>query len=114
MPPKLHSRHAFCTAQGDAAGRLFLSERAPYRYRPLPDNRVHVVGEGDTLTSLAARYFADLPNPAWLWWVIADFQPTPIFDPTLALSPADALIIPSVQTVLTRVFDEARRDEETL
>lgn len=110
MPPRLYSRHTFCEAVIDDAGRLYLTDREPYGYRDLPDNRTHRVAEGDTLQTLAARYFAELPDPAWLWWVIADFQPDPIFDPTIALAPGAVLIIPSVQTVLSRIFDEARRD----
>lgn len=101
----------FCTAQQDAEGRLYLSERVPFGYLDLPDNRTHRVGEGDTLQTVAARYLADLPNPALFWWLIADFQPSPIFDPTIALAPGDVLIVPSIQTVLARVFSEDRRDE---
>lgn len=111
MPPRLYSRHSFCEALTDEAGRVYLSDREPYGYRDLPDNRVHRVGLGDTLQTLAARYFPELPDPAWFWWVIADFQPDPIFDPTIALAPGATLVIPSAQTVLTRIFDEARRDD---
>lgn len=110
MAPRLYSRHALCEAVTDGAGRLYLTDREPYGYRDLPDNRTHVVGEGDTLQTLAARYYGALPNPAWLWWVIADFQPDPIFDPTVRLEPGVTLVIPSAQTLLTRVFDEGRRE----
>ncbi len=113
MAPRLYSRHTFCTAQEDDTGRTFLSEREPYRFIALDDNRVHRVGEGDTLHSLAALYFTPLPNPAWLWWVIADFQADPIFDPTIALTPGTLLTIPSVETILGRVFDESRRAQES-
>lgn len=111
MAPRLFSRHTFCETLSDEAGRLYLTDREPYGYRDLPDNRVHLVAEGDTLQTLAAQYFSDLPDAALLWWVIADFQPDPIFDPTIALSPGSTLVIPSAQTVLGRIFDEARRDE---
>ncbi len=112
MPPRLYSRHAFCEALTDDAGRLYLTERVPYGYRDLPDNRVHRVATGDTLQTLAARYFFELPNAAWFWWVIADFQPDPIFDPTIALAPGTLLVVPSTQTVLGRIFDERRRRTE--
>lgn len=110
MPPRNNSRHIRTTAQkrtGDE--RLFLSDRTPYRYEDLSDNRVHTVKTGDTLWSLAARYFAplgELPtiSAATLWWVIADFQPRPIHDPTIQLVSGEQLIIPSVRTVQERVL----------
>lgn len=110
MPPRNNSRHLFTTAQirnGDQ--RLFLSDRVPFRFVDLPDNRVHTVKRGDTLHRLAARYFApigELPfiSAANLWWVIADFQPTPIHDPTIQLTEGAKLIIPSVRTVQERVL----------
>ena len=110
MPPRNNSRHLFTTAQkrpGDE--RLFLSDRVPYRFVDLPDNRLHVVREGDTLHRLAAKYFAplgELPeiSAANLWWVLADFQPVPIHDPTIMLVIGQQLIIPSVRTVQERVL----------
>jgi hypothetical protein len=114
MAPRLYSRHTFCTGQDDSDGRAFLSEREPFRYRSLPDNLIHTVAQGDTLWHLAYRYFQPLPRAAGLWWVIADFQPDPVFDPTLALAEGSTLIIPSVRTVLERVFAESRRQEEVV
>ncbi len=113
MPPRRFSRPTFCSGILDEEGRLCLTEREPYRYRALPDNRQHVVKTGETLFALAGRYFASLPRPAGLWWVIADFQPDPIHDPTLTLEPGRALVIPSLRTVLEEIFSESRRDEAT-
>jgi len=113
MPPRRFSRYTFSSAVIDDEERLFLTEREPFRFRALPDNRQHVVKEGETLFSLAGRYFAPLPRPAGLWWVIADFQPDPIHDPTVALEPGRVLVIPSVRTVLEEVFSERRREEAT-
>ncbi len=111
MPPRRFSRYAFCSAVLDEDERLFLTEREPYRFRQLPDNREHVVKEGESLFSLAGRYFAPLPRPAGLWWVIADFQPDPVHDPTIALDPGRVLVVPSVRTVVEEVFSEKRRAE---
>jgi hypothetical protein len=48
-----------------------------------------------------------------LGWAIADFQPEPqpdcAFDPTLRIPAGLRLVIPSVNTVLERVFNESRR-----
>ncbi len=71
----------------------------------------HVVAQGDTLFSLAAHYFAPIPRAAGLWWIIADFQPDPVHDPTIRLTPATTLVIPSVRTILESVFSETRRLE---
>lgn len=113
MPPRRFSRFTFTSALQDDAGRLVLAEREPFRFRALPDNRQHVVGDGETVFSIAGRFFDPLPRPAGLWWVIADFQPDPIHDPTLALEPGRVLLIPSVRTVLEEIFSEQRRGEAT-
>lgn len=111
MAPRRYSRYTFAYAAKDASGDLVLHGAEPFRYRDIADNREHVVREGDTLFTLAGRYFrsGSLPRPAGLWWVIADFQPTPIHDPTLALQPGRVLVIPSVRTVIEEIFSERRR-----
>jgi hypothetical protein len=113
MPPRRFSRYTFTSAVKGEDGRLFLTEREPFRFRSLPDNRQHVVKEGETLFSLAGRYFAPLPRPAGLWWVIADFQPDPIHDPTVALEPGRLLVVPSIRTIQEELFSESRRGEAT-
>lgn len=110
MPPQLNSRHTHTTAQLDAAReKLFLSDRIPFRYGRYEDNATHVVKGGETLQMIASRFFAPLGrlpkySAANLWWIIADFQPTPIHDPTLRLAEGQVLIIPSVATVIGRVL----------
>ncbi|HET9621802.1 MAG TPA: hypothetical protein VFP84_10565 [Kofleriaceae bacterium] len=111
MPPRRYSRFTFCVATVDDQGRLFLTEPEPYRFRAFPDNRQHVVQAGESVFTLAGRYFAPLPRPAGLWWVIADFQPDPIHDPTLALELGRVLFIPSVRVITEEIFAEARRQE---
>lgn len=109
--PSLYSRFTFCEALKDEAGRLYLSEREPFRYLALADNIAHRVTQGESLWTLADRYFDPLPRAAGLWWVIADFQPAPIFDPTVVLAPGSVIVVPSFRTVVERIFNEARRDE---
>lgn len=108
-PPTRFSRHRFSLGVVDASGRAYLTDRTPYGYRDLPDNREHVVREGDTLWGLAALYFSGVERPAGLWWVIADFQPDPVVDPTVALVPGSIVVVPSLATLQTRVLAEARR-----
>lgn len=111
MPPRRYSRHTFATATTNEAGELQLYGTAPFGFRELGDTRRHTVKDGDTLHTLAGRYFEGLPNPNELWWIIADFQPSPIQDPTLALEPGQLLYIPSVRTVQEEIFSERRRAE---
>lgn len=91
------------------ANKLQLTDRDPYSFAAFSDNRVHIVCEGDTLFTLASRYFASFPNPGELWWIIADFQPDPIIDPTLKLPLGAELFIPSERTVSEQIFSESRR-----
>lgn len=109
MPPKSGSRHSFTFGTRDEAGRLFLSEREPYGYRELADTRRHTVVQSDSLWGLAGRYFAPLPRACGFWWVIADFQPDPIVDPTLALEPGRVLFVPSVRVLTDVILSEQRR-----
>lgn len=114
MPPRKFSRHTFALGIKDqtiAPEALQLTERQPFTYRLLSDTRRHTVREGESLWTLAARYFRGLPRAAGLWWVIADFQPDPIHDPTVALAPGRVLFIPSARTVQEFIFSENRRLE---
>lgn len=111
MAPQVGSRYGLSLGVLDDVGRRMLTEREPFRFQPLPDNREHRVVDGDTLFDLAGRYFASLPRACGLWWVIADFQPDPIVDPTLALAVGSALIIPSVRVLTDVILSEARRRE---
>lgn len=112
MPPNRFSRHRFTTAT-NIDGRLVLDNRVPFGFRELDDTRFHVVVEGDTLHTIAGQYFDNIPRGCGLWWVIADFQPTPIIDPTIKLVAGSTLAIPSERTVNDLILNEARRRTET-
>jgi len=115
MPPGEISRHLLTDGITDEdTNDLFLAPREPYRFRNLSDTRTHEVRQGDTLFTLAGTFFAPTPRACGLWWVIADFQPDPVFDPTLELTPGVVLYIPSLRTVLEKVLSEERRGEEAL
>jgi len=114
MPPLLNSRYERAYGVEDDDGVLYLTEREPFRYdKGLPGTRRHVVALGDSLQVLAFRYFQGfrLPGglgPEHLWWVIADFQPNPILDPTIDLEVGRVLYIPSLQVIKRRVFGGVR------
>ena len=103
------SRYQYCIAQRDTDGNLYLDEREPFRHRDEPDNSFHVVVDGDTLWGLAHRYFSGMRRPAGLWWIIAEYQPEPIVDPTIRLLVGETIIIPSQRLVKTEIFSEDRR-----
>lgn len=109
MPPQVFSRHFFSWGIKDANENLYLTDREPYRFVRLSDNRFHMVRVGDTLHTLADRFFEGLDNAAQFWWVIADFQPEPILDPTLVLTPGRIMVIPSMRTLTEKIFSEERR-----
>jgi hypothetical protein len=111
MPPGINSRYLFCWGLKDEEGRIGLSEREPFGYQDLDDNRYYPVAAGDTIFSIAERAFPSFDRACGLFWVIADFQPEPITDVTLALSVGAELVIPSEKTVKTRVCDERRRSD---
>ena len=106
------ARSFFCTAQQDADANWFLSDRVPFRFVEREDTVAHTASAGDTWWSLAGRYYAGVPDAAsLLWYVIADFQPAPVVDPTIAILPGTIVYVPSLQTVLMEIVSEARRDD---
>jgi len=111
VPPRVGSRFGFSLGVHDDAGLLQLTDREPYRFRSHADNRVHVAVQGDTFWDLAGRYFAPLPRACGYWWAIADFQPDPVVDPTLALEPGRRVFIPSLRVLTDVILGEAGRKE---
>lgn len=111
MPPGQLSRERFTNGILDEDGKLYLTEPSPFGYRERSDNVIYTVQRGDTLWTIAAAQYASFPRPSGLWWVIAEYQPEPIFDPTIALVPGQPLVLPSQRALLEECFSETRRDE---
>ena len=109
MPPRRFSRFEFTLGIRDDNGGLLLTDREPFRFRPLPDNRIHELKEGETLFTIAGRFFRPRPRAAGFWWVIADFQPDPIIDPTVPLDVGRRLFVPSLRTLDEEILSESRR-----
>lgn len=105
MPPHENSRYLASYGRRDSSGKLFLTQRKPFRFdKSLKGTKTHVVAEGDTLWNLAYRYFKPVKNAEHLWWVIAEFQPTPIRDLTLDLDVGRVLYIPTLRVVQERIL----------
>lgn len=103
------SRYQWCDIETDEVSRRYFTERPVFSYRDLPENRLHVVTEGQRLWQLCQLYYPNIPRNGTLFWVVADFQPEPILDPTLDLKAGTLLVIPSEATVESLVFAGARR-----
>lgn len=108
MPPGRLSRYSLSLAIKDDQGRTFLTDPDPFRYQDLPDNRYHTVVVGDTLWGLSARAFQNIKDGQHLWPIVAWFQPQPIHDPTIALTPGRELVFPSERTVLEKILSASR------
>lgn len=94
-----YSRYRHSSVFRSDKNELYIELRPRIDYAGGEDEILHKVVQGDTLHNLAARYLSALPAAANLWWAIADFQPEPINDPTVALTPGTWLVIPSVDLV---------------
>lgn len=113
MPPGKSSRYMFSLGvrdPDDALQRIYLTDRVRFFFQSLDDNIQHVIVDGDTLWNLASRFYAPLARPSGLWWVIADFQPDPIHDPTIRLDTGRLVFIPSLRTVNEQIFSPSRKD----
>jgi hypothetical protein len=111
MPPRQNSRYSFSRGYTDESGAFVLTDPVPFRFHPYTDNRFHTITSEDSLFTLAAKYFKRFPRPNGLWWIIADFQPDPIHDPTRRLGVGTVLVIPSDRTVQENIFASKRYDE---
>lgn len=86
-----------------------LEEYVPYRYREREDTILHTVGEGDSWATVAQAYFGPISDRACgLWWVLCDFQPTPVVDPTIQPQPGRVVHVPSPAVVQTEILSRLR------
>jgi hypothetical protein len=113
MPPKTLSRHIFSFGIRDPDLNFMLSDREPFRFRDRRDNIVHTARRGDTLFTLAGSFYRSIdPDRACgLWWILADYQPDPVVDPTVKLAVGVLIYAPSPRVVIQEIFSESRRRE---
>jgi hypothetical protein len=102
------SRYQWSSVDTDEAGRRYFGERPVFGFRDLPDNRLHVVKQGERLWHLGHMYFPGVPKNGALYWAIADFQPEPVLDATLDLNVGSIIVVPSIAT-LNAIFSSSRR-----
>ena len=76
----------------------------------LPDDTLHTVSQGDTLWTLAARYFAGIRRPCGLYWVIGHYQSPPIRDPLMPLPVGRVIRIPSRRTLHEVILSNIRQE----
>ena len=109
MPPRVGSRHTFTLRRIATDGSRYLTEREPYTFRELSDNRTHTARQGDSWFTIAARYFAGVPRACGFFWAICDFQPDPVVDPTIPPELGRVVVIPSISTLSNKILGEQRR-----
>jgi hypothetical protein len=106
------SRYRYNREYEDSSGFRYLDEREPFKYREEADNRFYQVRDGDSWWSLAHRFYGHaFPRAAGLWWIIAEFQPQPVADPTARLVAGTTVVIPSDRLVRNAVFSPERRED---
>ncbi len=110
--PGLLSTFRFCEAVLDLERDVqYLTDPVPFTYQEFEDTIPHIVSEGDTYETIAAYYYRSLPEPAQLWRIVAEFQPTIPVDATTPPPPGSTVYVPSERTVREEIFNEARRPD---
>ena len=109
MPMFQWSRYRYCTQFTGEDGVTYIDEREPFRYRDEKDNRFHRAKEGDSWWGLSHSYFQGVPRPSGLWWLLCEYQPTPVIDPTIIIPSNTLVIIPSARVLRMYVFSQQRR-----
>lgn len=99
------SRYNLATIIVEENGLIHWGMRDRLLYQDLNGIVTHTVIEGETLWSIAAKHYGTA-GPE-LWWVLADFQPEPINDPTIALVAGQTLLIPPLSAVRTALAGDA-------
>jgi len=109
-----NSRYRYCTVLdwgdiGGTAGVKLLDEREPFRFRDESDNTFYTARAGDTWWGLAWKFFRSFRNPSLLWFLLCEYQPTPVVDPTIAIVGGQQVVIPSERVLRNYVFSREQR-----
>lgn len=105
-----YSRYRYCTVlTADDGVTKYLDEREPFRFSDESDNRFYITKEGDTWWGIAWRFFRAFRHPSLLWWLLCEFQPEPVVDPTIVIPPGSQIVVPSERLVRNHVFSRENR-----
>jgi hypothetical protein len=105
MQRSQESRYYAAEAYTAWNGTILLAEYEPFRYVARDDNILHAAVEGDSWATLAEMYYWMISTRACgLYWIGCDFQPEPVVDPTLKISPGKKIILPSAATVQSEIL----------
>lgn len=119
IPPSENSRYLLSEElelEGDdlyPEGALIVSLPEPVDRLDLSDDITHKVTSGDTLMTIAARYYSPIYRACQFFWTIADYQQPPILDPLAPLEDGTTLRIPSLRTLQEIILSEDRREIST-
>lgn len=99
------SRYVNVEHLADTAGRIYTADRIPFRFTQRDDSILHIAQAGESWWGLAQKYYFEISDrPSGLWWVICDFQPQPVVDPTLIIQPGSEVVVPSAFTVRNEIL----------
>jgi len=96
----------------DINGNDIVVPRAFFRYKEIDDNIIHIAKDNESLWEIATQYYSDvLQNPSLHYWIIADYQPEPILDPTQTMVQGRTIYVPSIRTIETLINNPDRDPE---
>lgn len=108
MPPLRLSRYEFASVEKDECGRPFLDFPEPIRIRSRRDDGRPLVGEGESLFTLAWKAYRSMLNyeqdvrPSGFFWVIGEANT--ILDAAAPLKTGVRFRVPSVETLDTEIL----------
>jgi hypothetical protein len=94
-------------------GNKFITlDRSPWNFQKFEDTTIHICKGGEMIWEIAAQYYKDIfERPSMWYWIIADFQPSPILDATLAMQQGQKVYIPSERVIRLFILDPDRNPE---
>ena len=110
MPPAEDSRYLVSLELELEDGTLIWTFPEPLGDLSMDDDVAHTVNQGETLFTLAGKYYSGMPRPCGLWWAIAEYQKIPVADPFSPLEAGTTIKVPSLRTVIEIFLSEDRLD----
>ena len=93
---QFRSRYAAAEIFIEADGRTSTGLPPPVYYVDRADTIVYRADVGDSWARIASRHYRGIHRrPEHLWWVLCNFQPQPVLDPTVPPQPGDLVHVPA-------------------